>query len=113
MFANNYNFFAIVTCTGSAIMFIFKLDKYFLFAFYQSKKVHNTYSKLGKIVDEVATLQVQLKWLEEANFSSQLHSTIQSNISNNNTTKASLQILYLKQILDRFDARLNVFLFFF
>ena len=86
---------------------------YFLFAFYQSKKVHNTYSQLGKIVDEVATLQVQLKWLEEANFSSKLLSTIQSIISRNNTTKASLQILHLKQILDRFDERLNVFLFFF
>jgi hypothetical protein len=86
---------------------------YFLFTFYQSKKVHNTYSQLGKIVDEVATLQVQLKWLEEANFSSKLFNNIQSNISNSNQTKASLQIFHLKKILDRFDARLNVFLFFF
>ncbi len=86
---------------------------YFLFALYQSKKVHNTYSQLGKIVDEVATLQVQLKWLEEKTFNSKLLINIQSIISRNNTTKASLQILQLKQILDRFDARLNVFLFFF
>lgn len=86
---------------------------YFLFALYQSKKVHKTYTQLGKIVDEVATLQLQLKWLEEATFSSKLFNHIQSNISNNNQTKASLQILHLKQILDRFDARLNVFLFFF
>lgn len=86
---------------------------YFLFALYQSKKVHKTYIQLGKIVDEVATLQVQLKWLEEETFSSKLFNHIQSNISNNNQTKASVQILHLKQILDRFDARLNVFLFFF
>jgi hypothetical protein len=85
---------------------------YFLFALFQSKKVHTTYLLLGKVVNEVATLFEQLKWIEQASFKNSHFNQLQQLLQANNT-KSSIEILALKNILDRFDMRLNVFVFFF
>ncbi len=86
---------------------------FFLFSFYQSKKIHSTYTLLSKIVNEIITLNNQLKWLETLEIKSNHINNLKSNISNHNATKASAEILALKNILDRFDIRLNVFVFYF
>jgi DNA mismatch repair ATPase MutS len=65
---------------------------------------------LSKIVSEVQTLQQQLKYFEELNCSATLLIDLRENIITKG--KASKSILELKRILDRFDYRLNVLVFF-
>ncbi len=86
---------------------------YFLFSFYQSKKIHATYLLLSKVVDEVATLWQQLDWLEKEPFENKYFNELKQGIQPNQQTSAATEILALKKILDRFDARLNVFAFYF
>ncbi len=86
---------------------------YFVFAFYQSKKIQPTYKLLSKIVDEVSTLYQQLEWLEKETFSNRYFNELLQKIRPNEQTTASAEINELKRILDRFDVRLNVFVFYF
>jgi hypothetical protein len=116
------NLYSIVT-VSSLILYILNIIQsslfypltfvYFLFAIYQSKKIHATYTLLSRIVDEVATLYNQLKWLEEKAFENDYFNSLKLELVNNTQSKASAEILALKNILDRFDMRLNVFLFYF
>jgi len=86
---------------------------YFLFAFYQSKKVQSTYKLLGKAVGEVGTLYQQLEWLEKEPFLNPYFNKLLQGIRPNGQTGAAREINDLKKILDRFDVRLNVFAFYF
>ncbi len=86
---------------------------FFLFATVQSKKVHTTYLLLTRMVKQVATLQSQLQWFEQANFNTSPLQALQVQLRNNQTHTAAHAIAQLKKILDRFDVRLNVFVFYF
>jgi hypothetical protein len=86
---------------------------YMIFALVQSKKVQSTYKLLSKAVSEVATLQQQLEWLEKEKFQNPYFNELLQNIKPHEQTTAAKEINELKKILDRFDARLNVFAFFF
>lgn len=85
---------------------------FMIFAFSISKKLHETYTLLSKIVTEVNTLHKQLEHIENNNFSSTLIQSIKKSIQVKGSSKASSQILILKNILGRFDVRLNVFAFY-
>ena len=86
---------------------------YFLFAFYQSRKIQNTYKLLSKVVSEVGTLYHQLNWLENEKFDNKYFHDLLQNIHPNEQTTSAAAINELKKILDRFDVRLNVFAFYF
>jgi len=91
--------------------FYYLLLLFLLIASGFSKKVHGTWLMLTKVVDPVNTLYQQLNWLEKESFTSEHISNIKKAIRNEAQLPASHEILQLKKILDRFDVRLNVFVF--
>jgi DNA mismatch repair ATPase MutS len=80
---------------------------------FQSKKAHSTYLLLNKVVNEVSTLYEQLNSIENKQFTSNYFIQIQQQLQQSSYKKAAAEIQDLKNILDRFDMRLNVFVFFF
>ena len=84
---------------------------YYIISLLISRKVSATYQQLSKIVNEVSTLQQTLQHFESLSCTSHLLATLQNQTQLNG--KASDHILHLKQILNRFDYRLNVFVFIF
>ena len=85
----------------------------FIISSYFSKKIHHTYQLLTGIVSEINTVKDQLQHLEEGHFTSNKITSIKQNIESHDRQKASEAIKQLSKILNRFDARLNVFAFFF
>ncbi|MEP7317484.1 MAG: hypothetical protein ABI921_02045 [Panacibacter sp.] len=85
----------------------------FLFAGSLSKKIHATYVLLSRTVTEVDTLYRQLDHLEKENFTSEFIVAVKHSIESKDAHKASVEIYALKNILNRFDVRLNIFAFFF
>ncbi len=83
-----------------------------IFSFYQSKKVMASYQLLNKIVSEISVTEQLIKAIEEADFTATSLQKLQQQLHLNNA-KASQQIKQLKNILNRFDVRLNVYLFVF
>ncbi len=83
-----------------------------VFAFYQSKKVMVSYTLLTNIVNEISVIEQLITTIENSNFSSPTLKNLQQQLVITNS-KASEQINKLKQILNRFDVRLNVYLFVF
>lgn len=75
-----------------------------------SKNITPTYNLLSKIESEISVLYNQLDWFEKESFQSSFLKEKQEQIKHNNL-KASTEILHLKNILNRFDVRLNVFAF--
>lgn len=75
-----------------------------------SKNITSTYNLLSKVVPEVSVLYKQLNWFEEETLQSKLLLSTQELIKHNNI-KAAKEIAHLKDILNRFDVRLNVFAF--
>ncbi len=96
----------------TAPLFYALVFAFMIFAFSISKKLHETYNLLSRIVTEVNTLHKQLEHIEKNNFSSALIQSIKKSIQVNGSSKASSEILGLKNILGRFDVRLNVFAFY-
>jgi hypothetical protein len=84
-----------------------------IFAFSLSRKVNTTWLLLSKVVAPVNTLYQQLHWLEKESFNSIPIITIKNSIKSKQGAHASGEILLLKKILDKFDFRMNVFVFFF
>jgi hypothetical protein len=84
---------------------------YFLIAKYTSGKIHETYMTLSRIEPEVNTLEQQLKQVEMIPASSGLLNSYKSFLGSGKN--GSENIRTLKQILKRFDFRLNVFVFLF
>ncbi|MBC7721809.1 MAG: hypothetical protein H7068_07260 [Pedobacter sp.] len=83
-----------------------------VFAFYQSKKVMKAYELLSKIVIEISVVQLLIQAIEEADFTSPTLQNLQQKLAIHNS-KASQEIKRLKNILNLFDVRLNVYLFLF
>lgn len=84
-----------------------------IIAFTLSRKVHTTWVLLSKVVTQVNTLYQQLQWLEQESFTSTSINTIKNSIKSDLGKPASGEILSLKKILDKFDFRMNVLVFFF
>ncbi|MDB5192839.1 MAG: hypothetical protein JWQ96_2402 [Segetibacter sp.] len=99
-----YMFGYIHSAIFSMIVFVF-----LLFSLWISRKIAETYSALSKIVDEVATLQEQLRHLENLHATSSLLVRLKASLQSKKT--ASDAIKDLKNILNRFDYRLNFFVF--
>ena len=96
----------------SAILFYPLLFLYFLFAFYISNRINKTYVQLSRIVPEVTTLYNQLKWLEETVPESGESSFLNKFFEAPANISASIEILKLKHLLNRFDIRLNIVAFY-
>lgn len=77
----------------------------FIFAYLITRKVTREYGHLSKIVAELESLLPSLRWIENQQFTSSLLKEIQGKVSTQQ--KASTNISSLKNILDRFDYRLN------
>jgi ABC-type polar amino acid transport system ATPase subunit len=81
-----------------------------VFAFAQSKKVMVSYTLLNGIVKELSVAEQLITTIEQSNFEVTALKSLQSQLNIDNI-KASKAINALKQILNRFDVRLNVYLF--
>lgn len=81
-----------------------------IFAFAQSKKVMASYTTLNNIVKELSVAEQLISSIEQSNFSAKSLKHLQSQLTINDS-KASQSINELKRILNRFDVRLNVYLF--
>lgn len=82
---------------------------YFLIAKYTSGKVQQTYRALSKIEAEVNTIEQQLKQVENIPAASSLLNSYRSILVSGKNGSESIK--ELKSILQRFDYRLNVFVF--
>lgn len=85
---------------------------YFIVGGNFSRKAMGAYNHLNGIVKEVSVLSQFIDCVESKNFDAPLLKTLQQSVRSDNQP-ASVQIKNLKAILDRFDLRLNVFLFLF
>jgi DNA mismatch repair ATPase MutS len=81
-----------------------------IFAFAQSKKVMASYILLNNIVKELSVAEQLITTIEQSSFEVAALKSLQSQLNIDNI-KASKAINELKQILNRFDVRLNVYLF--
>lgn len=85
---------------------------FIVFSFSFTKKILPTYTLLSRIVKEINILYYQLNWLEKQSFTSEYLQQLQAAIKSN-TQQAAVEIQELKDILQRFDTRLNIYLFIF
>lgn len=83
---------------------------YFITSSGLSKKPSKAYNYLSGITNEVSTLSHLISWIEEREFKSQLLQHLQQSVRIKGD-KAAYQIKSLKELLSRFDLRLNVVLF--
>jgi hypothetical protein len=91
-------------------IFAFLVLMYIIFSSILSKKPSLTYIQLNKISSQVEGLEQLVKWIENKKFKSSLLINLQNQLVVDGH-KASFQIKELKNILGRFDLRLNVFVF--
>jgi ABC-type Na+ transport system ATPase subunit NatA len=95
--------------SSSQFGFIFLL--LFFFSSVLSRKPTKIYFHLSGVVKEVSTLKTLISWIEGKTFASSLLSGWQHSIAHD--TKASVEIKKLEEVLNRFELRLNVFVFIF
>lgn len=81
-----------------------------VFAFIQSKKVMASYTILNSIVKELSVTEQLIRCIETSNFNAIRLQQLQAKL-HVGSHKASQSINNLKGILNRFDVRLNVYLF--
>ena len=79
---------------------------FYLLSLYISKKISPVYDMLSGVVPQLQSLQQQLKQLENESFSNNKMKALQLQLINGDK-RSSKQIQQLKQILNRFDARLG------
>jgi hypothetical protein len=91
----------------SALLFLF-----IIISFALGKKATATSAQLSGVVAELESMAGVLQCLEKPQYNSTLLQQLQESIRTNTGT-ASVQIRRLKALLNRFDLRLNVFLFIF
>ena len=85
---------------------------YVITAFVITRKVQPAYTQLDKAVKQLDTLSAVLACLETSGFNQGSWRDLLTRIAvSNNTLPASKRIRQLKQILDRFDIRLNPLVF--
>ncbi|MBZ5856879.1 MutS-related protein [Flavihumibacter profundi] len=87
------------------------LPFFMLIAFGISRKVIPQYRALDKVVPQLSTLSDSLLCIENASFKSAFLKDVQATLSPSQKNAASISILVLKKILDRFDIRLNPLVF--
>ncbi len=85
----------------------------FLFAFSLSKKISPVYDALSDAANETETFYQQLQLIERESCSSKKLSTLQQQLKSENGNAASVEIVKLHAILNRFNVRLNTFAFYF
>lgn len=85
---------------------------YFIFSGSLSKRAMSSYMQLNGIVKEVETMRRLIRWIEEREFQSVLLLHLQQSVAAD-ATKAHTQIKALREILNRFDLRLNALVFLF
>lgn len=85
---------------------------YFFIATVLSSKATKAYTQLNGIVKEVSTLQQAMHRVETKTFDAPLLQTLQQSVKPNNGTGHE-EIKKLQAILNRFDMRLNVYVFLF
>lgn len=84
---------------------------FYLISLSISKKITPTWLLLSKIVPEVSVLYEELNWFEQQSFRSKILAELQQKNRSHQNIPASVEIRNLKNILNRFDVRLNVFAF--
>ena len=84
---------------------------FYLISLSISKKITPTYRLLSGIVPEINVLYGELNWFEKESFQSKTLVDLQKQNKHGGSKGASEEILELKNILNRFDVRLNVFAF--
>jgi DNA mismatch repair ATPase MutS len=103
-----YLFIADYINTG---VFTLLLIGFFSIAGSFSKKITPVYNLLSKVVSEIGVLYNELNWFEKESFQSEYLKTLQQKLKQDSSITASKEILHLKKILTRFDARLNIVAF--
>ncbi len=86
---------------------------FFLFAFAISRKIHPVWLLLSRVVKETSALHQQLLLIEQQPFKSRKCVEIKALLQGLNNNFASGEIRKLNTILNRFDVRLNVLVFYF
>jgi DNA mismatch repair ATPase MutS len=111
-----YSFIAVATAIAAILnliptpVFSFLFLVYFITGTFFSRKVMQAYLQLSGMVKSVDTLSELIRCIEEQPFNSSLLAGLQKSIQTDQR-KAYSQIKELKEILNRFDLRLNVFVF--
>jgi hypothetical protein len=85
---------------------------YFVFSGALSRRAMAAYNDLDGMVRETGTFENIMRFLEERHFESPLLKELQSSVQSGGT-KAYGQIGQLKELLNRFDLRLNILVFIF
>ncbi|QES89587.1 MutS-related protein [Rhizosphaericola mali] len=93
-------------------MFSLAVLVFLIFSFAQTKKITASYDAINKLEPKIATLSKQLSLFENLKVEGELLVTLQNKLRNENIS-ASKSIADLRKILEKFDVRMNVFLFFF
>ena len=75
-----------------------------------SRRIMPVYDNLNKIAPQIETLSDSAHWIESTTFNAEILQQLQKHFYTNNK-KASVDIKHLKNILDRFDIRLNPLVF--
>ena len=83
---------------------------YFIYSSSLSKRAMQSYVQLNGIVKEVETIRDLIYWLETQPFNAPLLNRLQQMVSVEGT-QAHIQINSLREILNRFDLRLNALVF--
>jgi hypothetical protein len=95
----------------SAPTFYLLVLLFVIIAFSISKKVVPQYLLLNKIVPQLNTLTASLQFIESAPFKTGLLSALQKELKPAHKASAAVSIRLLRQILDRFDYRINPVVF--
>lgn len=93
-------------------LFSFLFIIYLIIATVLSSKATKAYTQLNGIVKEVSTLQQALQWIEEKTVDASHLKALQQSVRSSSETGHG-QIKKLKELLNRFDMRLNVYVFLF
>ena len=93
---------------GSLFSFLFLL--YLIFSSALSKKPTKAYGHLSGVVKEIGTLKALIGLIENKRFAAPLLAEWQNAVTIEGST-ASAEIKKLEEVLNRFEARLNVFVF--
>lgn len=105
-------FLYIINILPSGVFWLFVFVCY-LISFFISSRINETYKILSNVSGEIKTLQRQLETIEKQTFTSAKLLHFQQLLRNANGTATVTEIKKLYNILNRFDVRLNHFLFFF
>jgi DNA mismatch repair ATPase MutS len=93
--------------------FIVSLLLFWIFSNYLTVRISPVYSFFSGIAPEIDSLHGQIRHLESTDFASSYISGIKKSILSRGQATVSREIFLLKNILKRFDYRLNIYVFIF